>query len=73
MATQPPDAALLATISSCRTELAELYAVVQQEQQRKLQRWCVHAVSAVGGLLLQRKHQPGFWVLQMMKLHSHQY
>lgn len=36
-----PDAALHGVIANCKSELSELYAVVQQEQKRKLQRWWV--------------------------------
>jgi len=39
MADHLPDVALQGVIATCRSELSELYAVVQQEQRRKLQRW----------------------------------
>lgn len=33
------DAALRGILAKCKAELGELYAVVQQEQRKKLQRW----------------------------------
>jgi hypothetical protein len=38
MASQLPHA-VAALLANCRAELGELYAIVQQEQKKKLQRW----------------------------------
>ena len=35
------DSALQAVLATCRSELSELYATVEQERRRKLQRWYV--------------------------------
>jgi hypothetical protein len=54
---QLPDAALHGVIANCKSELAELYAVVQQEQRRKLQRWWVAVGPAVSCCLQQKEAQ----------------